>query len=60
VRLLRGKRRVILTTDKFTENGTPCGAYTRTGYVAIYAIGDVTVDERGLRFRFVRRLANAR
>jgi hypothetical protein len=54
------KRRVILTKDHFdTSKPRGNGEFKRNGYVGIYEIGDIT-DSEGLRFRFVKRLADGR
>jgi hypothetical protein len=58
---MREKRRVIITKDKVVPGKARGGGYfKRDGYVAIYEVDDITVDENGLRFRFGRRLANAK
>jgi hypothetical protein len=61
VALMRAKKRVILTCDKI-DPGMPRGGrhFKRNGCTAILEIDDITVGEQGLRFRLVRRLANAR
>jgi hypothetical protein len=49
---LRSQKKVILTQDDTPDEGTN---FTRTGYIALYAIEDVVMDTT-LRFRFVERL----
>jgi hypothetical protein len=59
--LMREKRRVILTKDKVDPQGRRgAGFFERDGYIAIYEIDDVILDDDGLRFCFGRRLANAK
>lgn len=48
------KQRVILTEDNVI--GTTIPSFVRTGYIAVYAVADITVDSEGLQFRFVKRL----
>jgi hypothetical protein len=48
--------RVILTTDIILESG----ALKRTGYVAVYDVANLTVDETGLKFDFTCRYVQAR
>jgi hypothetical protein len=58
---MREKRRVIVTKDKVVPGKTRgAGYFQRDGYVAIYEIDDIAVDDDGLRFRFGRRIANAK
>jgi hypothetical protein len=61
VALMRAKKRVILAPHEVNQdNPRRGGSFKHSGYIAIFEIDDITLDERGLRFRFVRRLANAR
>jgi hypothetical protein len=61
VDLIRTKGRVILTTDNINESKNRGeGFFERTGYVAVYNIDDLVVDDEGLRFRFADRIANAK
>lgn len=53
VELMRSKGRVILTTDDINESRNRGeGFFARTGYVAVYPISDLVIDEVGMRFRF--------
>ena len=59
--LIRERNRVILTTDDVDPSKLPGrGFFKRTGYVAVYAIGDFVLDETSMRFRLVQRIANAK
>jgi len=49
---LKTKKRVILTNDILKENGR----FKRTGYIAIYEIGNIKLDQTGLTFQFKKRL----
>jgi hypothetical protein len=52
------ERRVILTDDEVlaeaTEQTPP--DFRRSGYIAVFAVEDVRVEGRHLRFRFAKRL----
>ena len=50
---LQSQKKAILTKDVTPDGGIN---FTRTGYIALYAIDDV-VKDTSLRFRFVQRLA---
>lgn len=53
VELMRSKGRVILTTDDLDESkGRGEGCFKRTGYVAVYPISDLLIDDAGMHFRF--------
>jgi hypothetical protein len=52
---LRTKRRAILTRDMTRDEGKN---FERTGYIALYRIGDVSVLDGHLRFEFLKRIAN--
>jgi hypothetical protein len=47
---------VILTTDDVVSQEP--FRFSRTGYVAIYTVEDVTADDSGISFRFVSRTNN--
>jgi len=49
---LKSKGRAILTNDDTPDKGN---SFTRTGYIAVYEIEDVRIED-GLRFRFVRKI----
>ena len=55
VELIRSKGRVILTTDGIDERkrGRGEGVFKRTGYVGVYPISDLVIDNEGMHFRFV-------
>ena len=48
--------RVVLTNDSPYDAGEGKTGFTRTGYIAVYSVDDITFDQKGLRFRFVSRL----
>ena len=50
---LREKGLAILTSDRILQSGT----FERTGYIALFEIGGVTITDRGLEFRFEREVA---
>ncbi len=61
VELMRSKGRVILTTDKIDESKNRGeGFFERTGYIAVYKIDNLIIDDKGMRFRFADRIANAK
>ena len=58
VELIRSKGRVILTTDKIDESKNRGeGFFERTGYIAVYNIDGLVLDDEGMRFRFADRIA---
>ncbi len=58
--LLKLKQRIVLTNDIVTEDRNRAeGRFEREGYVGVYDVDNVTLDERGLRFRPVKRIAEA-
>jgi hypothetical protein len=53
IELMRSKGRVILTTDEIIgSDELDPGYFKRTGYVAVYAISDLVIDDDGMHFRF--------
>jgi hypothetical protein len=54
VAAIKEKGRVVLTDDEST-GGTPC-SFKRTRYIGVFNVAHVTVDDQGLKFRFVQRL----
>ena len=53
VELMRSKGRVILTTDDINKStGRGEGFFKRTGYVGVYPISDLAINDDGMRFRF--------
>lgn len=52
---IRDTGRVILTTDDVVPTST-APEFKRTGYVALWSVRDVLLDDTGLRFRFAERL----
>jgi hypothetical protein len=53
IELMRSKGRVILTTDDIVgSDELDPGYFKRTGYVAVYLISDLVIDDAGMRFRF--------
>jgi hypothetical protein len=58
--LLRSTHRVILTSDSTNDQKFRGeGFFTRAGYIGVFEISDIVLDDDGLRFNFVRRIANA-
>jgi hypothetical protein len=58
VELIRTTQRLILTTDDVDESKRRGeGYFRRTGYIGIYTIEDFVVDDSGMRFRFLERIA---
>ncbi len=55
---IRDKKRVILTKDEVLYTGEEHTGFQRTGYVAVFSVSDPVLDERGLRFQFIKRLFN--
>jgi hypothetical protein len=53
VAALKSTKKAILTTDHVED-----GPFRRTGYVAVFAIDDVSVEGSNLRLRLVDRLAD--
>jgi hypothetical protein len=58
VEAIAREKRVILTADEClppaTEGEAP--GFRRTGYIAVFRVDDVWVEDRTLRFRFTERL----
>ncbi|MCP4386305.1 MAG: hypothetical protein GY798_33670 [Hyphomicrobiales bacterium] len=54
---LRASGRAILTNDEPTD-GADGIEFKRTGYIAVFSVDDIELDQAGLRFRFVERLTN--
>lgn len=52
----RGK--VILTTSKVRGADAESRQFKRTGYLGVFEVDRVTADERGLSFRFGRKIAD--
>ena len=50
---IKATGRVVLTTDAASDDARH---FKRTGYIAVYAVEDVSLDDEGLRFRFTHRL----
>lgn len=49
---IKNSKRVILTKDKWTENGS----FERLGYIAVWDIDNITVENNELRFDFAKRI----
>jgi hypothetical protein len=59
VELLRSKNRVIITSDEINEaGGRGAGYFKRTGYQGIFTIDGLIVDDAGMRFRLIARIAD--
>jgi hypothetical protein len=56
VRGIQEKKRVILTKDRWNEDGT----FERIDYVAIFAVDNLTLTDSELRFDFIKPLADAK
>ena len=58
IALIRSAKKVVLTEDVINKNHSEGadGFFSRVDYVGIFEIDDVTLDDDGLQFRFVRRL----
>ncbi len=50
---IRDKKRVVLTVDDVIGAQPP--SFERTGYIGFYAVANVTVDSKGLKFNFIER-----
>ena len=60
VDLMRTKGRVIVTKDDVNKSkNRGAGFFARTGYVGVFDIDGLVVDDNGTRFNFTRRVANA-
>lgn len=60
VSAIRAKKRVILTNDEafpVSENKHGMG-FTRTGYIAVFAVENIEADEGSLRFKLVERICD--
>jgi len=50
---IREKKRVILTNSERQEDG----GFVRKGYIAVFGVNQVELDENGLRFKLISRQA---
>ena len=55
---IKEKRKVILTRDDLIMSGGEHTGFARAGYIAIFSVDEPVLDERGLRFKFLKRLFN--
>ena len=59
VELLKSKGRVIITSDEINQaGGRGAGFFKRTGYKGIFAIDGLTIDDSGMRYRLIERIAD--
>ena len=58
VKAIQEKRRVILTRDEPIFDEFDRITFKRTGYVAVFSVGEIEFDSAGLRFKFLERLEN--
>ena len=56
IEALETQKRAVLTEDQVSGTDDRNLSFSRTGYIALYAIDHVQVDENVLRFDFVERL----
>jgi hypothetical protein len=55
---LEDKGRAVLTIDDISKNEDGHICFARKGYIAVYEIKDVSIDESYLRLTFTNRLFN--
>jgi hypothetical protein len=56
IQAISNKCKVVLTSDNVLD---PDGfGFERTGYIAVFSVGDVRIEGSHLRFRFLERLAH--
>ena len=61
IALMREKRRVIATKSKLDPSKPRGGGeFKRDGYVGVFEVANITVDDDGLRFRFGECLARSK
>ena len=58
IEALTTERRAILTKDKVLGPSGRGVNFRRAGYIALYEIDNVKIDEQTLRFEFISRLAD--
>ena len=57
--IMEGKKIIVTKDDVESRPDRKSGAgFTRTGYVAVFAVDNVTADESGLRFDLKNRLCD--
>jgi hypothetical protein len=56
---LRGKQRVVLTDDEVGARNDPVRPVriARKGYIAVFAVNEIAIDDTGIRFRLMDRIA---
>jgi hypothetical protein len=58
IEALKTERRAILTNDKVLGPSGRGVNFKRDGYIALYEIDNLIIDEQTLRFEFISRLAD--
>lgn len=56
VTALKDKGKAVLTNDEYLGDHAENHAFRRTGYIAVFAISDVTVGDGHLKLRLTERL----